>query len=139
LQASSGRSRTRRRTAKEHGPDPVDVHVGRRLRIGREFAGLTQTGIGKELGMSFQVVQKYEQGEIRISASRLYQLAKLLAKPVSYFFEGLETASGAAVPPEHGIVRREIELVRAFRSIESPEVQQRLLLLVRDFGERQPA
>jgi len=139
LQASSGKSRTRRRPAKEHGPDPVDIHVGRRLRIGRELAGLTQTGIGKELGMSFQVVQKYEQGEIRISASRLYQLAKLLAKPVAYFFEGLETSSNAAVPPEQGIVRREIELVRAFRLIDSPEVQQRLLLLMRDVGERHPA
>ncbi|HTC18743.1 MAG TPA: helix-turn-helix transcriptional regulator [Stellaceae bacterium] len=140
MQSNSGKSRTRRRTAKEHGPDPVDVHVGQRLRIGRELAGLTQTGIGKELGMSFQVVQKYEQGEIRISASRLYQLAQLLAKPVSYFFEGLESAAAnAAPPPEQGIVRREIELVRAFRSIDNPEVQQRLLLLMRDVGERQSA
>jgi transcriptional regulator with XRE-family HTH domain len=138
LASNGGKSRTRRRTAKEHGPDPVDIHVGQRLRIGRELAGLTQTGIGKELGMSFQVVQKYEQGEIRISASRLFQLAKLLEKPVAYFFEGLENPSASA-PPEQGIVRREIELVRAFRSIESPEVQQRLLLLMRDVGERQPA
>jgi hypothetical protein len=59
---------------------------------------------------------------------------------VSYFFEGLESAAtNAAPPPEQGIVRREIELVRAFRSIDNPEVQQRLLLLMRDVGERQSA
>src|SRR5208282_4513866 len=94
--------RRRRRTAKEDGPDPIDVHVGRQLRLARDLAGLTQVEIGKDLGMSFQVVQKYEQGEIRVSASRLFQLAVLLRKPVNYFFEGIETRESA------GSVRNEL-------------------------------
>ena len=122
--------RQRRRTAKEHGPDPIDVHVGRQLRLARELLGLTQVEVGRSLSMSFQVVQKYEQGDIRVSASRLFQLSQLLGKPVSYFFEGIE---GAAAPTGEGgdFGRREIELVRAFRLITSAEVQQRLLQLVR--------
>src|SRR5579862_6186753 len=87
--------RRRRHTAKEHGPDPIDVYVGRQLRLARELAGLTQTDIGRKLGMSFQVVQKYEQGEIRVSASRLFQLSVLMDKPVAYFFEGFEVGAAA--------------------------------------------
>ncbi|HZL58633.1 MAG TPA: helix-turn-helix transcriptional regulator [Stellaceae bacterium] len=135
--------RRQRRTAKEHGPDPVDLHVGQRLRLGRELAGRTQTGIGQDLGMSFQVVQKYEQGEIRVSASRLFQLAQLLQKPVAYFFEGLEAAASSAAAhatalAEHGFARREVEFVRAYRAIGNAEVQERLLSLVRDIAEKPP-
>lgn len=129
--------RPRRRTAKEHGPDPVDIHVGRRLRLARELAGLTQVEVGSRLGMSFQVIQKYEQGEIRVSASRLYQLSRLLAAPVEYFFDGLgghgEDGDGSELQ------RTEMELVRAFRFIGSSEVQHRLLQLVRGMAEQQEA
>lgn len=131
---AAGGIRRRRHTAKEHGPDPIDVHVGRQLRIARELAGLTQTDIGRELGMSFQVVQKYEQGEIRVSASRLYQLAALLVKPVEYFFAGFER-DGA----ERGhIDRSEIELVRAFRMIRNPELRECLERLLREIGGGSP-
>jgi transcriptional regulator with XRE-family HTH domain len=121
----------RLRTAKEHGPDPIDLHVGRQLRLARELAGLTQAEIGIKLGMSFQVVQKYEQGEIRVSASRLLRLAQALDRPVSYLFEGLEYSdpSGAVTG------RREAELVRAFRRIEDAAVQQQFLLLIRSMGD----
>ena len=81
-----GQRRPRRRTAKDHGPDPVDIHVGRQVRLARELTGLTQVEVGKRLGMSFQVIQKYEQGEIRVSASRLYQLARLFERSVGFFF-----------------------------------------------------
>jgi len=131
---NTAKIRQRRRTAKEHGPDPIDVHVGRQLRQARELLGMTQVEVGRALSMSFQVVQKYEQGDIRVSASRLFQLSQLLAKPVAYFFDGVE---GAAPPPGAGgdFGRREIELVRAFRQIASEEVQQRLLQLVRGMAE----
>jgi transcriptional regulator with XRE-family HTH domain len=127
--------RQRRRTAKEHGPDPVDIHVGRQVRLARELAGLTQVEVGRDLHMSFQVVQKYEQGEIRVSASRLYQLARLLHKPVAYFFAELEQVVEPA-PNETEMGRREIELVQAFRLIANQEVQQRLLQLVRGMSEQ---
>ena len=90
-----GRPRRTRHTAKEHGPDPIDLHVGGQLRMARELAGLTQTEVGRDLGMSFQVIQKYEQGEIRISASRLYQLAVLLGKSPDYFFDGIAGSDSA--------------------------------------------
>lgn len=122
--------RRRRHTAKEHGPDPIDVHVGRQLRLARELAGLTQTDIGKKLGMSFQVVQKYEQGEIRVSASRLFQLSVLMAKPVAYFFEGFETGTES----QNEMRRDEIDLVRAFRQIRNPELRQCLQRLLREIG-----
>jgi transcriptional regulator with XRE-family HTH domain len=132
-----GKPRARRRTAKEDGPDPIDVHVGRQLRLARDLAGLTQVEIGKDLGMSFQVVQKYEQGEIRVSASRLFQLAVLLRKPVTYFFEGIETREPAgAMRNELG--RREVELVRAYRTVGNPELQQRILQLIRDMAQAVP-
>lgn len=127
---AGGSMRRRRHTAKEHGPDPIDIHVGRQLRLARELAGLTQTDIGKQLSMSFQVVQKYEQGEIRVSASRLFQLATLLDKPVGYFFEGFEAAPDAPA----AMARSEIDLVRAFRLIRSPEIRQCLQRLLQEIG-----
>ena len=121
-------SRQRRRTAKEHGPDPIDRSVGRQLRLARELASLTQVEIGRALGMSFQVVQKYEQGEIRVSASRLFQLARRLDMPVSYFFAA--SADGDNIV-DTALARAEIELIRSFRAIGDTEVRQRLLLFVR--------
>jgi len=130
-----GSVRRRRYTAKEHGPDPIDVHVGRQLRLARELAGLTQTDVGRELAMSFQVVQKYEQGEIRVSASRLFQLSALLDKPIAYFFEGFEEALDAPT----AMARHEVDLVRAFRLIRSVEVRQCLQRLLHEIGGASPA
>lgn len=76
----------RRRTATLHA---VDLHVARRLRTGRRAAGLTQQDVGDVVGLTFQQVQKYEQGQNRISASTLYRIAEFLDLPVGYFFEGL--------------------------------------------------
>jgi transcriptional regulator with XRE-family HTH domain len=127
------RTRRRRHTAKEHGPDPIDLHVGGQLRLARELSGLTQTEVGRALGMSFQVIQKYEQGEIRISASRLFQLARLLGKSPDYFFEGLVATD---VPGIGAMERSDIELVRAFRTIHSAELKQLLSRLARDIAEK---
>lgn len=125
--------RRRRHTAKEHGPDPIDLHVGGQLRLARELSGLTQTEVGRALAMSFQVIQKYEQGEIRISASRLFQLARLLRKSTNYFFEGLAAGDAPGIgAPE----RNEIELVRAFRAIQSDELKELLVRLARDIAEK---
>ncbi len=70
-------------------PDPIDVHVANRLRIGRQLRGISQTALGAEIGVSFQQVGKYEKAKDRVSASRLYQCAKVLDVPVEYFFVGL--------------------------------------------------
>lgn len=129
-----GSRRRRRRTAKEHGPDPIDVYVGRQVRLARELAGLTQTEVGQRIGMSFQVVQKYEHGEIRVSASRLFQFARLLNKSIDYFFDALDDRSRAGDASTMG--EDEIDLIGAFRLIADPDVQQRLLQLLRGISEQ---
>ena len=66
---------------------PVDIHVGARLRQRRNLVGLSQTKLSESVGLTFQQIQKYERGTNRISSSRLYEFAKVLAVPVSYFFD----------------------------------------------------
>jgi transcriptional regulator with XRE-family HTH domain len=122
-----------RRTVREHGPDPVDVHVGKRLRQARLLAGLSQEELGEGIGVSFQAVQKYEQGENRLSASRLFRAAKLLEQTVSFFFDaiaGEPSASGATV-----FSRDEIELVRRYRLIASEDVRDHLLQVAKRISE----
>ena len=70
-------------------PNPVDVHVGGRVRMRRILIGLSQEKLGEQLGLTFQQVQKYEKGSNRISASRLWQMAKILGVPVSFFFDDI--------------------------------------------------
>ena len=69
---------------------PVDVHVGARMRQRRTLLGMSQEKLGTAVGLTFQQIQKYERGSNRISASKLYDAARLLEAPVSYFFEGLD-------------------------------------------------
>ena len=66
-------------------PNPVDVHVGKRVRLRRTLMGMSQTKLGNALGLTFQQVQKYENGSNRIGASRLYQIGQILGVPVSFF------------------------------------------------------
>ncbi len=77
-------------------PNPVDVHVGARLRQRRTLLGMSQTTLGDALGMSFQQVQKYEKGTNRISASRLFNLARVLDVPIQYFLDDMTTAIAAS-------------------------------------------
>jgi transcriptional regulator with XRE-family HTH domain len=75
-------------------PNFVDVHVGSRIRMRRQFVGMSQEKLGELLGITFQQVQKYEKGSNRISASRLYFTAKILGVPVQFFFEELPGSEG---------------------------------------------
>ncbi len=76
------------------GPDPVDVHVGARIRMRRRFLGMSQQTLADALGLTFQQVQKYERGANRVSASKLWEIGRALGAPVSYFFDGLPDTSG---------------------------------------------
>lgn len=71
-------------------PNPIDLHVGRRVRLRRKQRGLSQVRLAEALGLTFQQVQKYERGTNRISASKLYGIAFELRVPVGYFYEGLD-------------------------------------------------
>ncbi len=121
-------------------PHPVDVHVGARVRQRRVLLGMNQTILGKALGVSFQRVQKYENGSNRIGSSRLYDLSRLLDVSIEYFFDDMPpevTASSPAKgrgkakePPGYELdpmVKREtLELVRAYYKIENAGVRKRL-------------
>jgi transcriptional regulator with XRE-family HTH domain len=71
-------------------PNPIDVHVGARVRLRRTLLGLSQEKLGEAIGLTFQQVQKYERGANRIGASRLFDLSRVLDVPISYFYEGMD-------------------------------------------------
>jgi transcriptional regulator with XRE-family HTH domain len=75
-------------------PDPIDRHVGGRVRMRRMMLGISQSKLGDGLGISFQQVQKYEKGANRMGASRLQQIAHILQTPVPFFFEGAPQHTG---------------------------------------------
>ena len=80
-------------------PNPIDVHVGKRVRARRTLMGLSQSKLGKAIDTTFQQVQKYERGMNRISSSRLYQIAQVLDVPIPYFFDDLPAEiSGRRTP-----------------------------------------
>lgn len=96
--------------------DEVDAHVGRRLRRRRSALGISQEQLGAALGLTFQQVQKYEKGQNRISAGRLYRIAGILSVPVQYFYDGI--ANGNEGPPLPGGEVSDVE-IQAF--VASPE------------------
>src|SRR6059058_5721949 len=86
-------------------PDPVDIHVGGRIRTRRLLIGMNQETLARALGLTFQQVQKYEGGANRVSASRLSQIAEILSVPISHFFSDLEP--DGAEPSAHDLEARE--------------------------------
>ena len=77
------------------GPNPIDVHVGLRVRLRRKELGISQSQLAEGLGLTFQEVQKYERGANRISASKLFELARLLQTEISYFFVGSDALAAS--------------------------------------------
>lgn len=127
-------------------PDPVDVHVGSRVRMRRTLLGMSQEKLGKALGLTFQQIQKYERGANRIGSSRLYKLSKILDVPVEFFFEDMQDSSGRRVrgmsdsgPHQYEadqLSRREtLELVRAYYRIKQPKVRKRTFELVKAIAQ----
>jgi transcriptional regulator with XRE-family HTH domain len=121
-------------------PHPVDIHVGSRVRLRRIELGINQTKLATELGLTFQQVQKYERAANRISASRLFQMGKVLDVKIPFFYEGYSDAgapSGFAEPPAEAfqsdlLQRRDtIELFKAFYAIDDAALRRRLLDLAR--------
>lgn len=109
----------------------VDAHVGERIRDRRTSLGLTQEHLANALQISYQQVQKYETGANRVSAGRLFELARTLDIDVSYFFDGLNEQAEAA-PLDHGGKNRSaIELVRNFAAIQDQTVRAALSGLVK--------
>ena len=118
-------------------PDPIDVHVGQRVRARRKMMGYSQTQLGKELGVTFQQVQKYERGMNRIGSSRLFRIAGALDVPISYFFEGAdahvegELQVGEMIDTEAFLREETQDLVKAYYRISDPRVRKKVLGLAR--------
>jgi transcriptional regulator with XRE-family HTH domain len=127
----------------DRSPNPVDIHVGDRIRRRRRALGISQDKLAEALGLTFQQVQKYERGANRVSASKLYQVARALQAPIPYFFDGLpDPAHEDRVAGEHPSFAHELPLTpeeREFAAnlsrIESRRVRKRLLELVRTLAE----
>jgi transcriptional regulator with XRE-family HTH domain len=132
----------------ERSPNPIDVHVGERIRRRRRALGVSQDRLAEQLGLTFQQVQKYERGANRVSASKLYQIANTLQASVSFFFDGLPdpprslgVSEPAAVAFNHeiGLTPEERELASFLSRIENKQVRRRLLELVRTLAEAELA
>jgi transcriptional regulator with XRE-family HTH domain len=133
-------------------PNPIDVHVGARVRLRRTLLGMSQEKLGEALGLTFQQVQKYERGANRVGASRLFDLSRVLDVPVSFFFDDMNDQLKTQTPAliagageleeplahfEHDpMAKREtLELVRAYYRITDPQVRKRVYELAKALAD----
>jgi transcriptional regulator with XRE-family HTH domain len=150
-----GRKSSRGRTPSGK-PNPIDIHVGARVRLRRTLLGMSQEKLGEALGLTFQQVQKYERGANRVGASRLFDLSRVLDVPVSFFFDDMSDdvkkqapalliADGGLEEPQGEYVadpmaRREtLELVRAYYRITDPSVRKRVYELAKALADASEA
>ncbi len=138
----SGRGRTA-----SGKPNPIDVHVGGRVRLRRTLLGMSQEKLGEAIGLTFQQVQKYERGANRIGASRLFDLSRVLDVPVSFFFDDMSDDTSqqsprmmmagpieetpASMEADPMTKRETLELVRAYYRITDPQVRKRVFELAK--------
>ncbi len=125
-------------------PNPIDVHVGSRVRLRRMMLGMSQEKLGENLGITFQQIQKYEKGTNRIGASRLQHIATILKVPVAFFFEDApgtphETPGVSDNPQTSYVVdflssSDGLALNKAFVRIENPKVRKKVVELVKSIA-----
>ena len=131
---------------KKHAPrsaNPVDVHVGTRVRLRRQVLKMSQEKLGDQLGVTFQQVQKYERGANRIGASRLWKISDVLNVPINFFFDGLndQTAQGEfaendQMPIVYDFINSPdgVALAKAVSQIKSKAVRRQILELARSLA-----
>lgn len=127
-------------------PNPIDVHVGLRIRLRRKELGVSQEKLAEAIGLTFQQVQKYERAANRVSASKLYEMARALETSTAYFFEGLADTTTLAAGDAPGgqahmqaflLTPEGVELANTFPKINPPRVRRRILDLVRAMTEEE--
>jgi len=133
------------KTDPDHAPNPVDIHVGLQVRLRRKELKISQEKLAETLGLTFQQVQKYERGSNRISASKLYEIARTLRVPVAWFFEGLSDPAEGRIegaPPlttSHAhdflLTQEGIDLANLFPRVHPRKVRRRLVELVRSLAD----
>jgi len=131
-------------------PNPIDKHVGSRVRMRRMMLGMSQEKLGDALGLTFQQVQKYEKGTNRIGASRLQQISHILQVPVAFFFEGaphlagtpsstgLDEAPSPAYVSDFLASSDGLALTRAFMRIADTKLRRRIVDLVEQIAGEEP-
>jgi transcriptional regulator with XRE-family HTH domain len=134
-------------TKKKGRANSIDEHVGLQLRQRRALLGLSQEKLAEQVGITFQQIQKYENGANRVSASRLYEFSKVLEIPVNFFFDSYgsnenrilgfaDNDQASFEGPDDVLKRKEtIELIRVYYSIENPKLRKDLFKLVRSMAE----
>jgi transcriptional regulator with XRE-family HTH domain len=137
------------RMASKGMPNPIDVHVGARIRLRRTLLGMSQEKLADHIGLTFQQVQKYERGTNRVSSSRLFDLCRVLNVPIAYFYDEMDGSvanqspaklqgkAPARIDLEHdpATKRETLELVRAYYAIEDRGVRQKLTNMIRAIGQ----
>jgi len=124
------------------GPDPIDIHVGGRVRLRRTLSRLSQGKLAEDLGLTYQLIQKYERGAIRISSSKLYQISQILDVPVSFFFDdmpddiagggrGASVAGRDSNDPNTMAKQETLELVRAYYRVPNEKLRRKVFELVK--------
>ena len=129
--------------------DPIDVHVGTRIRTQRLSQSMSQKELGQKLGVTFQQIQKYEKGANRIGAGRLFRIARILSVPLTYFFENVSSAPqslvgeiGETPPPrilnglQSAYMDEAKQLLSAFDQITDPHTRSQIIELARTLSER---
>lgn len=134
-------------------PDPIDAHVGGRVRLRRTLMGFSQDKLGRALSLTFQQIQKYERGSNRIGSGRLFRISQILDVPVSFFYDEMPAEmAGTPVAATGGFaetgqdgygdkdyIRREtLELVRAYYRIGDRDLRMRLFELVKSIAGDAP-
>jgi transcriptional regulator with XRE-family HTH domain len=117
-------------------PHPLDIHIGNRLRLRRKMVGLSQDGLGKLIGVTFQQIQKYERGTNSINAHRLYDIAIALGVVPAFFYEGY----GSEAQPIHTdhVSTQGMQLIRDYCDIPSAKVRQSFAALLHAVAKEQP-
>ncbi len=127
-------------------PNPIDVHVGSRVRLRRTMQGMSQEKLGESLGITFQQIQKYEKGANRIGASRLQNISRVLNTPVAFFFEdapssgegnikGMSESSSTNYVVDFLSSSEGLQLNRAFVKISDAKVRRKIIDLVKVLGD----
>jgi transcriptional regulator with XRE-family HTH domain len=132
--------------AAKKAPNPIDKHVGSRVRMRRMMLAMSQEKLGDALDLTFQQVQKYEKGTNRIGASRLQQISHTLQVPVEFFFEGapnlhgsgnaIKDAPSASFVSDFLATSEGLSLTKAFTRIKEPKLRRRIVDLVEEIAGR---
>ena len=121
-------------------PNPIDRHVGSKVRMRRMLIGMSQEKLGEALGLTFQQVQKYEKGTNRIGASRLHRIANVLGVPIEFFYEGapqgnltggFAEASSSAYVSDFLSTAEGVQLVKAFLAVKDPKIRRKIVELIK--------